>query len=250
MTRSGVFNSVHSFTQSAIGPTILVFLAAGARLLASCCSRSASTRSRPRAASKPRLSREAMFLLNNLLFVLLHLHGARSAPCSRWWSRRCSGVQMSVGRPYFDRMAVPIGAALLFLMGVGPALPWGRATPASRCAARCCRRSAGAASLVAAVGFAAGRAQRRGRSVTLALRRLHRLGDACARCGCRCASACAARGEGVRPGPRRGAATAAAAGASPPTSCTRAPCVVIVAIAVSSTMGVSTRGAAARAARR
>jgi cytochrome c-type biogenesis protein CcmF len=26
-------------------------------------------------------------------------------------------------------MAVPIGTALLFLMGVGPALPWGRATP-------------------------------------------------------------------------------------------------------------------------
>lgn len=38
------------------------------------------------------------------------------------------GLQMSVGRPYFDRMAVPLGAALLFLMGVGPALPWGAAT--------------------------------------------------------------------------------------------------------------------------
>ncbi len=40
------------------------------------------------------------------------------------------GVQMSVGRPYFDRMAVPLGVALLLLMGVGPALPWGRATAA------------------------------------------------------------------------------------------------------------------------
>jgi cytochrome c-type biogenesis protein CcmF len=38
------------------------------------------------------------------------------------------GVQMSVGRPYFDRMSVPIGVCLLFVMGVGPALPWGRAT--------------------------------------------------------------------------------------------------------------------------
>src|SRR6266481_6387551 len=38
------------------------------------------------------------------------------------------GVQMSVGRPYFDRMSVPIGVSLLFVMGVGPALPWGRAT--------------------------------------------------------------------------------------------------------------------------
>jgi cytochrome c-type biogenesis protein CcmF len=37
---------------------------------------------------------------------------------------------MSVGRPYFDRMAVPLGAALLLLMGVGPALPWGRASAA------------------------------------------------------------------------------------------------------------------------
>ena len=36
---------------------------------------------------------------------------------------------MSVGRPYFDRMAVPMGVSLLLLMGVGPALPWGRATP-------------------------------------------------------------------------------------------------------------------------
>src|SRR5438876_11885822 len=32
------------------------------------------------------------------------------------------------GRPYFDKMSVPIGVALLFVMGVGPALPWGRAT--------------------------------------------------------------------------------------------------------------------------
>ena len=35
---------------------------------------------------------------------------------------------MSVGRPYFDKMSVPIGVCLLFVMGVGPALPWGRAT--------------------------------------------------------------------------------------------------------------------------
>jgi cytochrome c-type biogenesis protein CcmF len=37
---------------------------------------------------------------------------------------------MSVGRPYFDRMVVPLGVALLLLMGVGPALPWGRVTGA------------------------------------------------------------------------------------------------------------------------
>ena len=38
-----------------------------------------------------------------------------------------SGVRISVGAPYFNRMAVPLGIAILFLMGVGPSLPWGRA---------------------------------------------------------------------------------------------------------------------------
>jgi len=34
-----------------------------------------------------------------------------------------------VGGPYFNRMAIPLGIAILFLMGVGPSLPWGRASP-------------------------------------------------------------------------------------------------------------------------
>ena len=43
-------------------------------------------------------------------------------------------VQISVGEPYFNRMSVPICLGILFLMGVGPALPWGG--PPSR---RSCR---------------------------------------------------------------------------------------------------------------
>src|SRR5262249_56052942 len=39
-----------------------------------------------------------------------------------------SGVRISVGAPYFNRMAVPLGVAILFLMGVGPSLPWGQAS--------------------------------------------------------------------------------------------------------------------------
>ena len=34
------------------------------------------------------------------------------------------GVKVSVGGPFFNRMSLPLIAALLFLMGVGPALPW------------------------------------------------------------------------------------------------------------------------------
>jgi cytochrome c-type biogenesis protein CcmF len=61
---------------------------------------------------------------------------------------------MSAGRPYFDRMAVPIGAALLFLMGVGPALPWGAATGAQM--RRALLPPLAGAAVAAAIGFALG----------------------------------------------------------------------------------------------
>jgi cytochrome c-type biogenesis protein CcmF len=126
MTRSGVFNSVHSFTQSAIGPTLLVFLAVAliwsVVLLATGIDRLGSSREIGAAAS-----RESMFLMNNLLFVLFTFT-VLIGTVFPLVVEAVRGVQMSVGRPYFDRMAVPIGVSLLLLLGVGPALPWGRAT--------------------------------------------------------------------------------------------------------------------------
>jgi len=126
MTRSGVFNSVHSFTQSAIGPTILVFL--GATLLASIvllALRIDRLESEGRIESA--VSREGMFLVNNLLFVLLTFT-VLIGTVFPLIVEAVKGKQMSVGRPYFDAMVVPAGAALLFVLGVGPALPWGRGT--------------------------------------------------------------------------------------------------------------------------
>jgi cytochrome c-type biogenesis protein CcmF len=126
MTRSGVFNSVHSFTQSAIGPTILVFLAA-ALLFSVVLLATRIDRLVPEGQLESGTTRDTMFLVNNLLFVLFTftvLIGTVFPLVVEAWR----GVQMSVGRPYFDRMAVPIGVALLFLMGVGPALPWGRSS--------------------------------------------------------------------------------------------------------------------------
>ncbi|MEP6993789.1 MAG: heme lyase CcmF/NrfE family subunit [Acidobacteriota bacterium] len=126
MTRSGVFNSVHSFTQSAIGPTILVFLAAATLWSVALLAFRIDTLA-PQGNIENRGSREGMFLVNNLLFALLTFT-VLIGTIFPLLVEAIKGVQMSVGRPYFDRMAVPIGAALLFLMGVGPALPWGRAT--------------------------------------------------------------------------------------------------------------------------
>jgi cytochrome c-type biogenesis protein CcmF len=126
MTRSGVFNSVHSFTQSAIGPTILGFLAAALLLsvvlLATRVDALSSEGHLEGAAS-----RDGMFLLNNLAFVLLTFT-VLIGTVFPLVVEALRGLKMSVGRPYFDAMSVPLGAALLFLMGVGPALPWGRAT--------------------------------------------------------------------------------------------------------------------------
>jgi cytochrome c-type biogenesis protein CcmF len=126
MTRSGVFNSVHSFTQSPIGPTILVFLAAvliGSVTLLSLRIDSLEAEGRIDGVA----SREGMFLVNNLLFVVFTFT-VLVGTVFPLVVEALSGKQMSVGRPYFDSMVVPVGVALLFLLGVGPALPWGRSS--------------------------------------------------------------------------------------------------------------------------
>ena len=126
MTRSGVFNSVHSFTQSAIGPTLLVFLAVALLFsVALLAFRIDTLESEGRVEGVA--TREAAFLFNNLLFVLLTFT-VLIGTVFPLITEAVSGKQMSVGRPYFDSMVVPAGVALLFILGIGPALPWGRAS--------------------------------------------------------------------------------------------------------------------------
>jgi cytochrome c-type biogenesis protein CcmF len=126
MTRSGVFNSVHSFTQSAIGPMILGFLAAALVFTIALLSMRIN-RLESGGNFDGAVSREGMFLFNNLLFVVLTFT-VLIGTVFPLVVEALRGKQMSVGRPYFDSMVVPIGTLLLFLLGVGPALPWGKAT--------------------------------------------------------------------------------------------------------------------------
>jgi len=152
MTRSGVFNSVHSFTQSSIGPTILVFLAAiliGSVTLLAMRIDSLESDSR----FEGPVSREGFFLINNLLFVLFTFT-VLIGTVFPLVVEAIRGKQMSVGRPYFDSMVVPIGATLLFILGVGPALPWGRATRDQ--AKRALLPPLIGAAIVAAIGLALG----------------------------------------------------------------------------------------------
>jgi len=122
LTRSGIINSVHSFTESGIGPWLLTFLglvaATGIGLIAW---RGDALRSPGRLDSP--VSRESAFLVNNLLFAGLAFV-VLLGTVYPLLAEALQGRRLSVGEPYFERMTTPIGIALLFLMAVAPALPW------------------------------------------------------------------------------------------------------------------------------
>lgn len=122
LTRSGVVNSVHAFSQSSIGGWLLAFLALSAGSgLALIAWRGDRLRAPGRIDSA--LSREAFFLGNNLLFVAFAFV-VLLGTVFPLIAEAVQGTQLSVGEPYFDRMTVPLGLALLFLMAVAPVLPW------------------------------------------------------------------------------------------------------------------------------
>jgi cytochrome c-type biogenesis protein CcmF len=126
LTRSGVVASVHSFTQSAIGPWFL-----GAILLALTVSLGLLVWRLPDLVGGARpsglLSRESAFLLNNVLFLGLTF-AVLFGTLLPLLVAATSGDTISVGAPWFNTINAPIFVALLFLMGVGPALPWGQAS--------------------------------------------------------------------------------------------------------------------------
>ena len=126
LTRSGVVNSIHSFTQSSIGPWFLAFIALVVAVsLALVFWRLPRLRS-PTKLESP-VSREAAFLYNNLLLLALCLRssGASSTRCS---PRPSAARRSSLGRSYYDFFLRIFGLPLLLLMGIGPLIAWRRAS--------------------------------------------------------------------------------------------------------------------------
>ena len=126
LTRSGVINSIHSFTQSSIGPWFLGFIC-----LVTVASLSLVFWRLPLLRAKTKLesilSREATFLYNNLLlvaFTLTILWGVTFPLISQ----AVRGESVTVGRPYYDFFLRAFGLPLLLLMGIGPLIAWRRAT--------------------------------------------------------------------------------------------------------------------------
>src|SRR5712691_10539405 len=126
LTRGSILSSVHAFARSLVGPMYLGFLilvlVAGFGLIAL---RSWRLASEGRFDSA--LSREAVFLGNNLAllsitFVVL------LGTIFPLFVEAVTNRQVTVGGPYFDQTLPPIFLLLLFLMGVGPLMPWRRAS--------------------------------------------------------------------------------------------------------------------------
>lgn len=126
LTRSGVLSSVHAFGEGLVGPSLLAFIAlALAASFGLLVWRSEALRSVGELDSP--VCRESGFLLNNLLLVGLTLT-VLIGTLFPLFAEALDGSRLSVGEPYFSATAVPIAVALLFLMGVGPALPWRKAS--------------------------------------------------------------------------------------------------------------------------
>jgi cytochrome c-type biogenesis protein CcmF len=126
LTRSGVLDSVHAFTESPIGPAILTFFALVVAVTVVLIGWRGDRLRAPGRIDSP-VSREGAFLANNVLFAAFAFV-VLLGTVFPLIVEAVNGDQVSVGAPYFNRMTMPVGLALLFLMAVAPALPWRKAS--------------------------------------------------------------------------------------------------------------------------
>jgi cytochrome c-type biogenesis protein CcmF len=122
LTRSGIISSVHAFAQSSIGTWFAWFL--GISFLVFFIFfilNHAHLRSEHKLESL--ISRESSFLFNNLLFVLLCF----TVAWGTWFpkiSELVQGNKVTVGAPFYNRVAIPVALLLLILTAIGPLLAW------------------------------------------------------------------------------------------------------------------------------
>ena len=126
ITRAGLLGSVHAFSGSGIGPALLVFFALIVIVSVGLIGWRGDRLRSPGRIDSP-ISREGAFLANNLLFATFAFVIILGTTYPLLLEA-ANGERISIGAPYFDRMSVPIGLTLLFLMAVAPALPWRKTT--------------------------------------------------------------------------------------------------------------------------
>ncbi len=122
LTRSGLVSSVHAFAQSSIGGWFYAFLFI---VLVVCIFTFILQRDHLNSDHKIEslVSRESSFLFNNIIFLaacFTILWGTLYPVLSEY----VQGNRVTVGAPWYNRIAIPIGLGLLALMGLGPLLAW------------------------------------------------------------------------------------------------------------------------------
>ena len=126
LTRSGLVNSVHAFAQSPIGTYFFVFLGLGiAGTAFLILSRLDFLKSESHLESV--VSRESSFLFNNLI-LLASCFAVLWGTLFPVISEAVTGNKISVDKPFYNRINIPIGLFLLFLTGVGPLIAWRRSS--------------------------------------------------------------------------------------------------------------------------
>jgi cytochrome c-type biogenesis protein CcmF len=124
LVRSGVLQSIHAFGASTVGGPLLVLIgvvAIGATVLIV----SRLDQLKPERRIDSLLSRESIFLVNNLLLVglvLVIFWGTFFPLISEFFT----GETHSLAAPWFNRYVAPIGVLLVLFTGLGPLFAWGR----------------------------------------------------------------------------------------------------------------------------
>ena len=122
--RSGVISSVHSFAYSSIGIYYLVFLCI-VIVFSSALFVLRLPKLRPEQEFDSVISREGIFLFNNLLLLgmtFATLWGTLFPLISAF----IRGQTMTVGPPFYNQVMAPLIAVLVVAMGVGHLLAWRR----------------------------------------------------------------------------------------------------------------------------
>ncbi|MFQ5579604.1 MAG: heme lyase CcmF/NrfE family subunit [Nitrospiria bacterium] len=127
LVRSGILSSVHSFAADpGRGVFILGFvsfmllLSFGTLILR-------SSKLKSSVALESIVSREAIFLFNNLFF-LVALVTVFIGTLYPLLMEVLQFNKVSVGPPYYNAVFMPVALGLIFLMGIGPYIPWRKTT--------------------------------------------------------------------------------------------------------------------------
>ena len=126
LTRSGILNSVHAFSESDIGPWLITFFGIIVVVSIGLIGWRGDRLHAPGSIDSP-LSREGAFLANNVLFsvfAFVVLLGTVFPLVVEALQSRT----IVVGEPFFDRLSIPIGLATLTIMAIAPVLPWRKAS--------------------------------------------------------------------------------------------------------------------------